>query len=117
MAKINLKWRVEPEPTGRYASFQTRAFPSAEYPGERPAAYIKCKESYVPSTHKNATDLELELCVAQYYMGETGHETFRWRRLVKRASSIKEAKEILAEFVNGPQRNYVVPKELRLEKK
>lgn len=115
--KITLKWRVDPEPTGRYCSFQKRGFPSADYPGERPAADIRCKESYVPSLHKDATNLELELFVAQYYVGEAGNETFKWRRLKKRASSIKEAKEILAEFVNGPQRNSVVPQELRSEVK
>lgn len=112
--KISLKWRVDPEPTGRYSSFEKRGFPSADYPGERPAANIRCKDSYLPSVHRDATDLDLELWVAQYYIGEAGNETFKWRRLVKRASSIKEAKEIVSQFINGTQRNSVVPMDLRV---
>lgn len=115
--KIKLTWRVAPEPTGRYRSFMRRAWPSAEYKNEACAAYMSHEESYEPSSHKNATDLVIKLHVAQWTQNEGGKWGFKWRILNKRAASIKEAKQIIEEFVNGSMKNSVVHPDYREEVK
>lgn len=99
--KIKLTWRVAPEPTGRYRSFERRAWPSAEYKNGACAAYMSHEESYEPSVHRNATDLSIKLHVAVWGLTEGGKWGFRWRVLNKRASSIKEGKQIMEDFLNG----------------
>lgn len=109
MAKeIKLKWLVCPEPTGRFRSFETRGFPTADYPEGQTAARIVCSESYMPSVHKDATNLHLELHVACYENG-----TFKWRRLNKRACSIAEAKQIISHFINKNRK--FAPEQYRAE--
>lgn len=104
MAKITPKWRVEPEATGRYRSFCHRGFPSAEYPNGDTCASIRCKASYHPATHKDATNLDLEVWVAVYREGG-----WDWKRMKVRPNSIAEAKKQVSDFLNSDQRNKVVP--------
>ncbi|AVO23000.1 hypothetical protein HWB57_gp172 [Erwinia phage vB_EamM-Bue1] len=106
MAKIIPKWRVEPEATGRYRSFSQRGFPSAEYPNGNTCASIRCKDSYHPATHKDATNLDLEVWLAVYRQDTDGWD---WRRMKTRAASIAEAKKMVSDYLNGRNRNLVVP--------
>lgn len=114
--KINkLKWRVSPEPQGRYRSFQTRAWPSAEYKNGAAAAYMANENSYEPAIHKNATDSVITLFVAQWVQKE-GNWTFKWRSLGVRARSIKEGKELIETFLNGKMKDEVVHPDYRTTK-
>lgn len=113
--KIKLTWRVAPEPTGRYRSFERRAWPSAEYKNGACAAYMSHEESYEPSVHKNATDLVIKLHIAKWDQKEDGRWGFKWRVLNKRASSIAEAKQIVEEFLNGQAKNSAVHPDYREE--
>lgn len=103
MTKIIPKWQVSPAPEGRYRSFEKRGFPLAEYQNGATCARIRCGDSYNPSRHKDATDLDLQVWIAVW-----GNGTFKWKTLKKRASSIKEAKLLVSDFLNGNQRNQVV---------
>lgn len=94
MAKVKLVWRVSPAPSGRYSSFQSRAFPSANYKNGEPAAQLICSESY-QSFHKDATGLEIVIMVALWE-----NDTFNWRKLKRSARSIAEAKERVEAFFN-----------------
>lgn len=110
MAKITPKWRVAPAPTGRFSSFEKRAFPSADYANGMTCAMIHSAESYEPSTHKDADNLELKVLIAVW-----GEYSFEWRALKKRATSIAQAKEMVKKFLNGPMRNQVVHYDYREE--
>ena len=98
MKAPKLKWSVCPAPEGRFRSFEKRGFPSADYANGHSAAKISCELSYKPD-HRTATDLELTVHVAQWYVREDGHLTFNWRRVKRMASSIAEAKDIVAKVL------------------
>ncbi|AYP28278.1 hypothetical protein HWB92_gp020 [Serratia phage vB_SmaA_3M] len=94
MKAPKLKWSVSQAPTGRFRSFEKRAFPYADYANGRPAAKIECDKSYVPD-HRTATDLQLTVYVAEWFVRVDDNVlTFNWRRVHRPACSIAEAKEI-----------------------
>lgn len=45
---MNITWRVQPEPTGRYRSLEKRGWPQAFDDGGRLMAQLTCEEDYVP---------------------------------------------------------------------
>lgn len=112
MAKINPKWRVDPEPIGSYRAFAFRGFPSANYPNGEPCASIRCKDSYHPANHKDATNLVLEVWVAVY----ENDNSWNWARMTARPKSIAEAKKQVHEFVNSDHGIKVVHPDYRKDK-
>jgi hypothetical protein len=93
---IKLKWKVSSKETGKYASFQKRSWPRAEYPNGSPAAFIRCFDSYSPSRSRGEQPhAPLELWVALYKNGKS----FDNRRLIKRANSLQEAKDLIVLFL------------------
>lgn len=111
--KIKLTWRVGVAPTGQYRSFERRAWPSADYKNGKAAAFMSHADSYEPSLHKDAEGLGIKLHVAVWVLQDDGHWVFKWRVLNKRATSIKEGKEIMEEFLNGQAKNSVVHPDYR----
>lgn len=96
MKAPKLKWVVCPAPEGRFRSFEKRGFPSADYENGHSAAKIYCELAYHPE-HRNSTDLQLTVYVAEWYVREVdNHVTFRWRKLTRQATSIAEAKKMVA---------------------
>lgn len=99
MKAPKLKWAVCPAPEGRFRSFETRGFPSADYENGHSAAKINCELSYLPE-HRYANDLQLTVYVAEWYVSDgDNHLTFRWRKLKRLATSIAEAKEMAAKVL------------------
>lgn len=96
-----MRWRTSEKPTGRYRSFQRRAWPSL-FDGEEIKAQIRCKDDYIPAHIKDAKHSELEVWIA---VPDNG--SFQWRRLIKRAKTLKEAKELGENYVRNNQ--YVSP--------
>jgi len=95
MAKL-LKWKVDPRPTGRYRSFESRSWPSAFYKHEREhlCACIQCADEYYPKGVKSGNHPELSLLVYVY--------TEKERRMVvlkKKFKTLLEIKEELPKFL------------------
>lgn len=111
--KIKLTWRVGAAPVGQYRSFERRAWPSASYKNGTCAAFLSHEESYEPSLHKDAVDLNIKLHIAQWIQKEDGSWAFKWRVMSKRASTIKEAKQIAEDFLNGQAKNSVAHPDYR----
>lgn len=106
---INLVWKVDPPPVGKYRGFETRAWPSANFKGtERCAAHITCVQEYVPRLIKEAKHPELTVLVALYT-----EKSFVWRRIVKRAATLQEAKQLAWVFWNNEKYKQYLPKELQ----
>ena len=86
---MKYKWKVDPNPTGRYRSFERRGFPHAYYNDEHesPAAFIGSDEDweYVP---KQTTYKSLILRVADH-----SQTPWKWRKIVKRYTTIQDAKD------------------------
>jgi len=96
-----LIWRVQPEPTGRYRSFEHRGWPSAHWKGEqeRAAAYIGCKDEYVPKHVKAGTHAPLTVRIARWHTREGQGPTFQWMRVLRQFATLEEAKDFAAQFL------------------
>ena len=96
---VSLHWRISAAPTGKYRSFQTRAWPSADYANGSPAItlYSDSKEE-----KENLESATIMICAADWSMGrldKAKYGSFVWRTLTKRATGLKQAKEIAAQFL------------------
>lgn len=69
---MKIRWEVGAAPTGPYRSFQRRAWPSAYYEGDKPAAWITCVDDYYPPNAKAGTHNPLNLYVADYSVRSAG---------------------------------------------
>lgn len=90
------KWKVDAKPTGRYASFDKRSWPSADYVSEglEPCAMLLCDDEYVPANVKTGNHAPLTVCIANHNI-----KPWKWRKLVKTAATLAEAKELVVEFL------------------
>ncbi len=110
MSAHKIKWAVDPEPTGRYRSFERRAWPSASYFNfegkEGPtAARITCDKEYDPRDIKRGEVFELTLRIADH-----SKSPWVWVRAKKKCATVKECKELLkAILADNPQ---LMPKEV-----
>ena len=109
MAKnLKLKWRVSPSPTGRYRSFENRAWPMAYVNGTADdigdaVAYITCADEYRPSNVKTGKHAELTVNIADRLQGSQG---WHWRRLKKKFSTLDEAKQAAQAFFDKHPQYY-----------
>lgn len=101
MDLVKLKWIVAEAPSGRYRSFEKRAWPSAEYKHtDFVAAYIACADSYRPADAKTGQHSELSVYVAQWATPpEPDKSPFTWRRLKARFATLDEAKAAAEKFL------------------
>ena len=93
---MKFKWRVDPEPTGRYRSFDTRAWPSAVYDNDQQTtcAMIQCDDEYTPERARTGNHAPLKLCIADH------RETkFNWMVAKNTFATLKEAKAALTDII------------------
>ena len=93
---LKLKWRVQPQTTGRYKSFQRRGWPSADYHNGECAASLSCSDEYYPSEVKTGNHHPITIRIA-FYNVERG---FDWKTLTAKGTTLKEAKQIAEDFIN-----------------
>jgi len=85
---MKLKWKVSEKPTGRFGSFQGRAWPSAELNGER-VVQILCTYNYHPAKARGEWPHdELKVMVMNINL-----EKPAWRAMKKRFSNLNDAKD------------------------
>jgi len=97
-----LKWNVDPAPYGPYRYFQERGWPHATYSDGSPAARISCSDKYIPSKVKTGEHSELKVYVAKWNHNRKPEEAaFEWKLLKKRATTLSEAKELAAKFIES----------------
>jgi len=107
---FKLKWKVDPEPTGRYRSFSKRGWPTATFAGtDFPAAQITCEEEYSPSKVKSGDHKELTVYVSDY---SSNDGKWKSKTLVKKFKTLQEVKDsVLLVFKNNPE---FLPRELKM---
>lgn len=116
---IKLKWRVSPEPTGRYRSFDTRSWPHADYPNGDTAAMLTCSESYTADLAKGGLTMSgnppvIYAYVADYsnYNSETPDpqkSPWNYRKLKQEFNNVRDAKDACVRvLIKNPN---FVPKE------
>ena len=94
---MKIKWKIEPKPTGKYASFEHRGWPSAVDEKERPIAYILSTigEDYYPSLVKTGSNAPLFVRVAIYSISIN---SFEWKRLKGTFETLQQAKDAFKNF-------------------
>lgn len=102
---VKLYWKVQPEPTGRYRSFEHRGWPCAYYDkscgqdvGSKPAAFLYCEDDYRPSDVRLGNHKEIKVSILHHTHPERGNS---WKvfYLRKRAATLDEAKQMVQEFL------------------
>lgn len=99
---MNIIWRVQSAPTGKYRSFERRGWPHAYYEDGAPAAMITCdRDEYVPSRVKTGEHAPLRVHIADHSVrrGKSPEEAakypgFIWRRLTGQCKTLDEAKAL-----------------------
>lgn len=108
IVEVKITWRVNAEPAGRYRAFERRGWPVAFYGNaDGPVcARIECDDEYVPSRVRNGAHAPLRIYLADYHYRErprlarrTHHGAFMWRKLMRTAATLDEAKALVAECV------------------
>lgn len=85
--KLKLKWKISPKPTGRYASFDKRSWPSADFENGKCAAQIICETDYSLQCAKSGNHGELIVMVADH-----SATPWKWRKLKETFATIENAK-------------------------
>jgi hypothetical protein len=95
---MKLIWKVDPEPTGPFKSFQSRAWPSAELDGELVLQiFCPAKDDYTPAkargdrAHK---PLRVKVTDRRQPMS-----TWQWRTIKGEFATLAEAKEAGKKFL------------------
>lgn len=91
-----IKWVVDPKPTGSYASFQSRMWPSAEDANSgSPMFRVDCEEEYTPVKARTNDHGPLTLFIAYR---ATSTNSFEWRRVVRKFDTLDELKRHAAQM-------------------
>lgn len=92
--KVKLIWKVDEKPTGRYASFEKRSWPTAFYQNGEYAASISCEDAYNPRDAKEGKHKPLILRLANYSIPSNLENNSGWTmvRAKKEFATLKELK-------------------------
>lgn len=104
-----LKWTVGEAPTGRYRSFQKRAWPIGSLDGET-AVFISCEDSYTPRLARGeAEHAPLRVSVTDRREAyKDGKGAWVVRRLKQEFKTLDEAKAAAQDFVDKFPEFFVV---------
>lgn len=98
---MKIIWRVADPPTGRYRSFENRAWPSATIndPDGDSLGALYCDTGYDPKRVKTGDHSEITVRVADHRPHQDPNRgAWTWRTLKKRAATLTEAKELVEQF-------------------
>ncbi len=92
---MQIKWKVQEKPTGKYSSFEKRGFPEAFYKDGSIAAHIYSDGDDYEYVTKQKEYKSLVLRFADYSV-----TPWKWRQFTKRFKTIDEAKKTLSKFLS-----------------
>jgi len=101
-AAVNLKWRVDAAPTGRYRSFDKRGWPSAGYSNGDIAVTLHCEDEYIPSQVKLGQHGPITVWVADWGIlpeEKAKRGAFVWRKAKSTFPTLKEAQAAAAKII------------------
>jgi hypothetical protein len=100
---MKLFWKVADKPTGRYRSFDSRAWPNAWWGKPEAgsiAALLSCTDEYVPALVREGKHAPITITVCHYNHPEAGNSSKRFR-LKKQAATLDEAKQMVQAFYDS----------------
>lgn len=97
-------WKVSETPSGRFRSFQKRAWPTAETDDGSAIGWISCEDDYRPSqvktgNHKPLTVRVRKKCETPEDIEKFGG--FKWMKMVQTFKTLDEAKASFKRFVDS----------------
>ena len=100
-AKLKLIWKVDEKSTGKFRSFERRAWPSAEYANGNYAVAILCDNEYVPADVRDGKHGPLTLRIADYSRPSNVQSGCGWTpvKSAKQFATLKEAKAAAVEIL------------------
>jgi len=90
-----IKWKASEPPSGRFRSFSTRAWPSAEYANGDPAVSIYSTDEYRPADAKSGQHAPLTVMIADWGLSpeeKAKRGAFVWRKMKGEFKTLAEAK-------------------------
>lgn len=104
---IKYRWKVAPEPTGRYRSFEARGWPTAETSDGALICTIFCRDPYRPRQVALGQHGELTVRVRFACDNPITQGRFRWVTLKRRCGTLAEAKHLFESFLlQNPDHNF-----------
>lgn len=108
MSALKYKWKVMPEPTGRFRSFEKRMWPEAVAADGTKIAQMDCEDDYMPRRVR-ANDHGPITIRVRARNDQPGNCKWKYLRLVNKASSLDEAKAMFKRFVqNFPNHDFAL---------
>lgn len=97
---VKLVWKIASAPTGRYRSFEHRAWPTCYYGSAegKPAAFLHCDDSYSASCVKLGQHATIKISVL-HHNHELAGNSWVVLTLSRPALTLAEAKERVARFL------------------
>lgn len=92
---MKLRWEVSHVQTGRYRSFERRAWPKAYFANDDLAVSIECADEYVPRKVKTGEHAPLRVLIYDY---SAGVQSRTIRRLKGEYATLAEAKARAVQF-------------------
>lgn len=98
---MRLKWRVSPEPTGRYRSFEQRGWPMAYYPDGTYAGCLTCPDPYEPWNMREGKHAPITITIARHHPKSEWGQLGAWTvvRLKATQPNLPAAKKALEDFL------------------
>lgn len=95
-----IKWKVQPAPTGPYASFHPRGWPMGYHPNGAAAVLLTCETEYVPLLVRTGRHEPITVRVAEWHSPEERKAKggFTWRKLKGTCATLEEAKACAQAF-------------------
>lgn len=92
------KWKVDPEPTGPYRSFNKRGWPTAETLDGESIAHIRCKDEYRPANLPTANHAPLHVYIRCKNVNPEKNGAWSWRKLKGEFKTLVDAKFAVERF-------------------
>jgi hypothetical protein len=104
MDAATVRWRGSPAPTGKYSTFEKRAWPTAVYSNGDTAITLYADKPYSKQNAEDGT-VSIKINVADHSVGKTEegrakYGGFTWRTLATRANTLKQAKQLGEGFIS-----------------
>lgn len=96
---MKVVWRVDPPPTGRFRSFERRAWPQASYgKNGKPAAFLDSPDEYEPSKVRTGNHAPISITICHHQHPNRGN-SWTLLKLKATAKTLEEAKSMVAQLI------------------
>jgi hypothetical protein len=106
---LKYRWKVQPKPTGRFASFERRGWPEVLV-GDVMIAYIRCEDDYIPHLVRLGLHKPLKLMIrCRRELTKNNNCPWTFYKFKTEFATLPEAKKALSDFIEKyPDHDFVI---------